>query len=101
MVEKPNYQTDDGPWGPCECEPEVAGTHWKGCHLRPMEMTKAEFVIACEGGAGAAIDTYRWCVEEEGMPPEEARDLAIDEAIESGACFAGIGSCYGGGCKHG
>ena len=97
----PNYQTDDGPWGPCECEPEVAGTHWKGCHLRPMEMTKAEFVIACEGGAGAAIDTYRWCVEEEGMPPEEARDLAIDEAIESGACFAGIGSCYGGGCKHG
>ena len=24
-----------------------------------------------------------------------------ERSTESGACFAGIGSCYGGGCKHG
>jgi hypothetical protein len=65
-----------------------------------MELTKGEFVTACEGTAAAAIDTYRWCVEEEGMTPEEAKESAVDEASESGACFAGIGSCYGGGCKH-
>ena len=84
----------------CDCEADEVGTHWKGCEHRPMELTKGEFVTACEGGAAAAIDTYRWCVEEEGMTPEEAKRSAVDEASESGACFAGIGSCYGGGCKH-
>lgn len=92
---------DEGPWGPCECDQEEVGTHWKGCHKRPMELTKAEFVYACEGCAGAAIDTYRWCIDEEGMSPEEAKETAVDESVESGVCFAGIGSCYGGGCKHG
>ena len=79
----------------------MAGTHWKGCHLRPMDLTKADFVAACEGWAGAAIDAYRWCVDEEGMTFDEAKRVAVDEANESGACFAGIGSCYRGGCKHG
>lgn len=96
---------DDGPWGPCECfdpdDPdETDGTHWKGCHLRPMELTKAEFVHACEGGANAAIETYQFYLDD-GMDPDTAKELAVDEAVESGACFAGIGSCYGGGCKHG
>ncbi len=95
--------SDCGPWGPCECDDEDdgVGTHWKGCHLRPMELTKGEFVVACEGGVSAAIDTYLWCVNEEGMPSDEAKEVAVSEAGESGACFAGIGSCSGGGCKHG
>ena len=92
---------DDDRWGPCECDEEKVGTHWKGCHLRPMELTKSEFVYACEGGASAAIDTYLWCVSEENMTPEDAKEVAVDEAGESSTCFAGIGSCYGGGCKHG
>jgi len=91
----------DTRWGACECEADGVGTHWKGCHLRPMELTKSEFVDACEGGAKAAIETYRWCIESEGMTPEEALEISVDEAGESGACFAGIGSCCGGGCKHG
>lgn len=91
---------DDDRWGPCECDEANVDTHWKGCFERPMELTKAEFVYACEGGASAAIDAYRWCIEE-GMSPEDAKEVAVDEAAESGACFAGIGSCYGGGCKHG
>ena len=84
----------------CDCEAEETGTHWKGCEYRPMELTKGEFVTACEGGAAAVIDTYRWCIEEEGMTSDAAKEIAVDEARESAACFAGIGSCYGGGCKH-
>ena len=91
---------DDGQWGPCECDAETVGTHAKFCHLRPMELTKAEFVASCEGGAGAAIDDYVFFLTE-GNSPESAKAQAIDQAGESGACFAGIGSCYGGGCKHG
>lgn len=94
-------------WGRCECADDVDpdedawdGSHWKGCHLRPMQITKAEFVVACEGGAAAAIESYQFGINE-GMLPETAKDWAVDEAEESGACFAGIGSCYGGGCKHG
>ena len=92
--------TDTDRWGPCGCDVGEVGTHWKGCHLRPMEQTKADFVVAAEGGASAAIDTYRWCVEE-GMSPEEAKEVVVAEAAEAAACWAGIGSCYGGGCKHG
>lgn len=91
---------DESVWGPCTCEEEAVGTHWKGCHLRPMQLTKADFVSACEGGAGAAIDDYVFFLAE-GESPEDAKQQAIEQASESGACFAGIGSCCGGGCKHG
>lgn len=100
MSEKADFINDDR-FGPCDCEDAYTfGIHNDSCHLRPMNLTKAEFVYSCEGGAKAAIVTYRWCVEEEGMTPDEAVSLVVDEAGESGACFAGIGSCGGGGCKH-
>lgn len=87
-------------FGLCECDEEELSAHWKGCHLLPMELTKAQFVTACEGGAAAAIDSYQFLLND-GFSPEEAKEMAVSEAEESGACFAGIGSCYGGGCKHG
>lgn len=90
----------DEPWGPCECDEDVVGAHWKGCHLRSMDFTKADFVWAAEGGARAAIESYQFMLDE-GFSPDEAKQSAVDEAQESAVCFAGIGSCYGGGCKHG
>ena len=107
VSEMPNIKTDDdSPWGPCECAEDVDpdetwdGTHWKGCHKRPMEITKGEFVDACEAGAASAISAYQFCLDE-GMTSEDAEECAVSEAGESGACYAGIGSCSGGGCKHG
>jgi hypothetical protein len=91
--------TDDR-WGPCDCDADEFGSHWKGCHLRPVERKKGEFVDACEGGATAAIESYLFLLDE-GMSPTEAKEVVVDESGESAACFAGIGSCCGGGCKHG
>jgi len=44
--------------------------------------------------------TYREPAREEGFGIEEATDMAVEEASESAVCFAGIGSCGRGWCKH-
>jgi len=52
-----------------------------------------------EQGARAAINSFLM-MREEGFGIEEATDMAVEEASESAVCFAGIGSCGRGWCKH-
>lgn len=86
------------PSAACWCE-EVP--HHPSCEQAPMEMTKQEFVDAAVGGVEGSIGTYLFLVNDEGMTYEQALETVLDEAEESASCFAGIGSCGGGGCKHG
>lgn len=81
------------------CEEE--GTHAEWCESAQMALSKRDFVSAATNGVRAAFHSYTICVETLGMSREEATEMVIDEAEESASCFAGIGSCYGGGCKHG
>lgn len=65
-----------------------------------MLMTKQEFVDLTERAARMAFENYDRVVEYCGYEGQEARDLSIEEIVESATCWAGIGSCGGGGCKH-
>lgn len=82
----------------CWCETDT-DEHDERCDMAPMKLTKEAFVDAAEGGAKAAVEDYLFMVEE-GFSHDEALSVAIDQARESAACFAGVGSCGGGGCKH-
>jgi hypothetical protein len=64
-----------------------------------MALSKAGFVDAAAAGVEAALESYKTLI---GMDytEEDARESAVEETRESAACFAGIGSCGGGGCKH-
>jgi hypothetical protein len=73
--------------------------HDATCPESAMVLTKAQFVSAAEGGALAAIEAYRILLDN-GDSPEQALELAVDEASEGAMCFAGIGSCGRGWCKH-
>ncbi len=73
--------------------------HQPYCDLARMPLSKAGFVDATEGAIRAAFESYRILL---GMKfsGKAAVEMAVEEIRESAACFAGIGSCGGGGCKH-
>lgn len=85
------------------CE-EGGPVHDDVCDNAPMHpMTKHEWVEFLKGAAAQAITAYRVLTEDEegvGFGPEEAAQLAVDEVDESATCYAGIGSCGRGWCKH-
>lgn len=81
----------------CDCP---SGVHEPRCELASMSLTKAGFVDAAEGGVRAALEAYKLLVRM-GYTDEDATTMATEETRESATCFAGIGSCGGGGCKHG
>lgn len=81
----------------CEQDGE---SHDETCPKHPMEQTKGEFVTAARGGAAAAIQAYQFLISD-GFSAEAAAEQAVDESEESAICFAGIGSCGRGWCKHG
>ena len=83
--------TDD-----CDCP---SGAHNLHCGLALMKITKEAFVIAAEGGVKAAFEAYKILVGM-GYTDKNAQAIVIEEAEESASCFAGIGSCGSGGCKH-
>lgn len=95
---------DAEPAGGLSCVPEWCEKpndgHDPTCPEHPVVMTKAEFVASHEGGAQAAIETYRELLDGDEISPEEAMELAIGEAHEGSVCFIGIGSCGRGWCKH-
>lgn len=80
-----------------ECDSE---NHAEWCSKASVTMTKKEFVDGAEGGVRAAIESYEFMLDY-GDSKEGALEIVINEAIESASCFMGIGSCGGGGCKHG
>ncbi len=64
-----------------------------------MQQTKREFVDTALATAKIAIDTFAF-LRSDGFSVSEAAEIASEEAAEGASCFAGIGSCGGGGCKH-
>lgn len=83
----------------CWCKTDT-DEHDERCERSPMNLTKQEFVDAAAGGSKAAIESYLFLVNEEKLTHEEAMEMTLTEADESASCWAGIGSCGGGGCKH-
>ena len=72
------------------------------CDNAPMgSMTKRDFVERMRSAAAQAIDAYVFMLVEEGFDPELSKEEAIAEVAEVAACFAGIGSCGRGWCRHG
>ncbi|KKM02803.1 hypothetical protein LCGC14_1780750 [marine sediment metagenome] len=82
----------------CDCYP-FDSKHDQHCERASMKITKAAFVVAAEGGVKAAFESYKTLIGM-GFVDEDALEMAIEETRESATCFAGIGSCGGGGCKH-
>ncbi len=82
----------------CTCDAQE-GTlpHEDFCEEAPI--TKREVVEMIENGSGSIIDDYLFWIEED-CPSEEAKEAAVNSAIESVSCFLELGSCRGGGCKH-
>ena len=82
------------------CEPRAGQAHESTCPESFVAgLTKGSFVAGAESTARAAIGSFLM-MREEGFSIEEATDQAVDEANESATCFAGIGSCGRGWCKH-
>ena len=86
----------------CKCQPGGVQEHEPYCELAPLDAfkTKDAFLEGAETSARADAEVYRICRDDEGMSHEEALEQVVYDAREAAACFAGIGSCYGGGCKH-
>jgi hypothetical protein len=82
-----------------EIEKEGGAEHGSVCPESPFPITKADFVVAAEGGARAAIEDYLTWIEE-GNTHEEALELALSFAQEAAVCHVGIGSCGRGWCQH-
>jgi hypothetical protein len=97
---------DESRWVCCPewCEEEAVDQHSPTCpdHLMTATdgQTKAEFVGMCENIAKAAITAYKFMLED-GSTDNEAVEQAVEEEVEAAVCFAGIGSCGRGWCKHG
>lgn len=73
--------------------------HNQVCDNAPMEaMTKREFVGSMHAAAEQAIGAYQFLLGE-GFEAD-AKEMALAEVEESAICFAGIGSCGRGWCKH-
>lgn len=87
-----------------ECCPEWCeqggDPHDATCPEAAFPLTKAGFVDALESAARHAIESYLWCVRDEGLNNAEALDMALSEVEESAVCYAGIGSCGRGWCNH-
>lgn len=76
------------------------GSHDKTCPDAFMDRyRKGDFVAGAEQSARAAIGSFLM-MREEGFSVEDSTAQAIEEAHESAFCFAGIGSCGRGWCKH-
>ena len=73
--------------------------HDDWCELAPMFITKEAFITAVEGGVKTAIESYEILLGM-GYTNTDALQNVIDESVEAASCFAGIGSCASGGCKH-
>jgi hypothetical protein len=72
-------------------------------------MTKREFVDCQRSAAQHALDSWRILSEEPDdflirddreFSGEEKVEIVVGEVEESATCFAGIGSCGRGWCKH-
>ena len=81
----------------CDCE--SLPDHESRCELAPMTISKAGFVTSAEGGVRAAFESYKILIGMD-FTVKDAQEMVIEETRESASCFAGIGSCGGGGCKH-
>ena len=85
----------------CDCDGWFGDKHAPQCGLATMMITKAAFVDAAESAARHAFESYLICLDIGDFSPNESRDMVIEEVRESASCYAGIGPCGGGGCKHG
>jgi hypothetical protein len=94
--------TDQPPCVPEWCDEDGDG-HSPTCpnHLLDdgLAMTKARFVEFNAIAADLACDAYQ-LMRDEGFDHDEAKEMAIAEAEEGATCYAGIGSCGRGWCKH-
>lgn len=61
--------------------------------------TEEAFVNAVESSTRSAFTSYKTLIDM-GFTNKDALEMVIEEARESAACFAGVGSCGTGGCKH-
>jgi hypothetical protein len=62
-------------------------------------MTKGRFVEISAIAADLACDAYK-TMRDEGFSHEQAKEAAVQDAEEGATCYAGIGSCGRGWCKH-
>jgi hypothetical protein len=99
---------------PRPCTPEwcESGTepHDEVCDNAPMgPMTKREFVEYLTTAAKHGIEAFRLLMTEPDDVPipdgpdftdEDKVEMAVVEVEESATCYAGIGSCGRGWCKH-
>ena len=58
------------------------------------------FVNVAEGNVQVAFDSYQILLDM-GMTKKDALELVLEETREAAACYARLGSCGNGGCKHG
>ena len=58
------------------------------------------FINLAEGIIQDAFDSYQILLDM-GMTEEDALEIILEETREAAACYAGVGSCGNGGCKHG
>lgn len=72
-----------------------------------LPMTKARYVEITRIAAKVAIESYRTLTESDdlgdlgfALRPDEAAECAVDDVVEASTCYAGIGSCGRGWCKH-
>jgi hypothetical protein len=81
------------------CE-QADGTHDQTCPDAFMDRyRKGDFVAGAEQSARAAIASFLM-MREEGFSVTDSTSMAVEEANEGAMCFAGIGSCGRGWCKH-
>ena len=75
--------------------------HDEFCEHSPSGFTKGEFLEAVEAAAPWLIESYLMVFGLlDGLTHEEAVKMAVDEHVESAACYVGLGSCGRGWCKH-
>ncbi len=68
--------------------------------MADITFSAERFINVLEGNVQAAFESYKILLNM-GWAKEEALELVLEETREAAACYAGLGSCGTGGCKHG
>lgn len=83
-----------------ECDYYSEGEpHDEFCPHAPFVITRGGVVDSSVASAQIAIDAFVF-LRSVGSSEHDAREMAIEDAREAASCFAGVGSCGRGWCKH-
>lgn len=76
----------------CTCNVNIIHEEW--CEEAPI--TKGAVIEMLRNGSGFIIDDYLLLIEA-GITPDQTKECAVGEAVDSAECFLGL---HGGACKH-